>query len=57
VLPEAAESLSWPIFGALLAGLLVLLFVPQMLGNLTQQKASPAAVATEAVKKPNIKLK
>ena len=57
VLPEAAKSLSWPIFGAMLAGLLVLLFVPQMLSNLTQRKASPASVATNTVKKPNIKLK
>lgn len=60
VLPEVAQSASWPIFGALLAGLLVLLFIPFALGNLKKQPANPSASPKSGpapTKKPNIKLK
>ena len=56
VLPEVAQSVSWPIFGAMLAGLLILLFVPLTLGNLLQRPISPAPNPAPP-KKPNIKLK
>ena len=36
VLPEVAQTVSWPIFGAILAGLLLLLVIPMLLGNLFQ---------------------
>ena len=57
VLPEVAQSVSWPIFGAMLVGLLVLLFVPLTLGTIINRPANPAAAAPAAIKKPNIKLK
>jgi VWFA-related protein len=52
VLPEVAQSVSWPIFGALLAVLLILLFVPLILGSLSRQQTSQPPA-----KKANIKLK
>lgn len=56
VLPEVAQSVSWPIFAAMLAGLLLLLFVPLAIGNLSRRQTSQAA-SPAAVKKPIIKLK
>ena len=56
VLPEVAQSVSWPIFGAMLAGLLVLLFVPLTLGKLINKPTNSSAAPAPA-KKPNIKLK
>ena len=58
VLPEASKSLTWPIFGALLTGLLILLFAPLIRGTLlSRQVASSAAVTPTPEKKPKIKLK
>ncbi|HEY3313628.1 MAG TPA: VWA domain-containing protein [Anaerolineales bacterium] len=56
VLPEVAQSMSWPVFGAILAGLLVLLFVPLTIGKLPVRQAGAAPTSAKA-KKPNIKLK
>lgn len=56
VLPEVAESVSWPVFGAMLAGLLVLLFVPLTVTSLGWRPAGQAAKPS-AAKKPHIKLK
>jgi Ca-activated chloride channel family protein len=56
VLPEVAQSLPWPVFGALFVGLLMLLFVPLIIASLSRQKTSQTA-APEQAKKPSIKLK
>jgi Ca-activated chloride channel family protein len=60
VLPEVAQSVSWPIFAAMLGGLLVLLFVPLTIGSLSKRQTSqpvrPVA-SPAATKKPSIKLK
>jgi VWFA-related protein len=57
VLPEVAQSVSWPIFGALLLGLLVLLFVPLTIGNLSRREPAKHSARPAASKKPSIKLK
>jgi len=56
VLPEVAQSVSWPIFGAMLAGLLVLLFVPLLIGRVSNQQTGQGSSSAPA-KKPSIKLK
>lgn len=56
VLPEVAQSMSWPVFGALLAGLLLLLFIPLTAGSLLKRQPGPSA-APASPKKGNIKLK
>ena len=57
VLPEVAQSVSWPIFAAMLVGLLVLLFVPLALGNLSRREPASHKARPAASKKPMIKLK
>jgi VWFA-related protein len=56
VLPEVAQSVSWPIFGGMLAVLLVLLFVPLILGSVSRQQTNQSA-SPKPSKKVNIKLK
>jgi len=56
VLPEVANSPSWSIFAAILAGLLILLFVPQLAGLFFRQQTSQVRADAPA-KKANIKLK
>jgi len=54
VLPEVAQGVSWPTFIILLAGLLLLLFIPGMVS-----RWSKSALRNEATlkNKPHIKLK
>jgi hypothetical protein len=56
VLPEVAQTVSWPIFGAILGGLLILLFVPLAIGNMSKGESGRGAKMSYA-KKSNIKLK
>lgn len=59
VLPEVTQSMSWPIFAGLLAGLMLLLFIPLTAGSLLKRQAGPAAATASKAspKKANIKLK
>jgi VWFA-related protein len=54
VLPEVSGAVSWPIFGLMLAGLLVLLFAPMLVNRL---RAIPGNNPFAPKKKVHIKLK
>jgi Ca-activated chloride channel homolog len=56
VLPEVAQTVSWPIFGAILGVLLLLLFVPLVIGNISRGEPGRGAKPSYA-KKSNIRLK
>lgn len=60
VLPEVAQTIPWPIFGAILAVLLLLLLIPLLIGNLFQGGKGKSAKGFSSMgktKKPQIKLK
>jgi Ca-activated chloride channel family protein len=62
VLPEVAQTVSWPVFGAILGGLLLLLLIPLLFGKLFQGRGTKGQGATKGfslgrAKKPHIKLK
>ena len=56
VLPEVSQSVPWPVFAALFVGLLVLLFIPFAVGNLSRLRENQAAKPAP-VKKSSIRLK
>lgn len=55
VLPEVVHNVSWPLFGALLGGLVALLFVPMLASRGAQALGNRGGVVRK--KKPRIKLK
>jgi Ca-activated chloride channel homolog len=59
VLPEVAQSVSWPVFGAILVGLLLLLFIPLIFGRLAQAIPAKGSKGFRLgnAKKSHIKLK
>lgn len=59
VLPEVAQAISWPVFGLLLGGLLLLLFIPILFGGLLQgfQGKGSKGGFSLGRKKSHIKLK
>jgi len=61
VLPEVAQTVSWPVFAAILGVLLLLLILPLLLGNLFQGQGAKGKGAKGfsfgKAKKPHIKLK
>lgn len=59
VLPEVAQTIPWPVFGAILAVLLLLLLIPLLIGNLFQGAKGKSAkgFSMGKTKKPQIKLK
>ena len=57
VLPEVASHASWSIFFALLAGLIVLLFVPGVIARFMDLKSAIGSRAAAPKPKPQIKLK
>lgn len=57
VLPEVEQSVSWPIFAAMLAGLLLLLFVPLLLTRVARRQSVSAGPSLAPAKKTGIKLK
>lgn len=60
VLPEVAQTVSWPVFGAILGVLLLLLIVPMIIGTLFQggkSKGGGSKGFSFGRKKPQIKLK
>ncbi len=58
VLPEVAQSISWPIFAAILGGLVLLLLIPLIFGRITQGMQGKGAKGfSMGRKKSGIKLK
>jgi len=55
VLPEVAHNVSWPLFGALIGGLVALLFVPMLASRGAQALGNRGGIVRK--KKPRIKLK
>jgi hypothetical protein len=56
-LPEVASQASWSIFFALLAGLIVLLFVPGVIARFMDLKSAIGSRTAAPKPKPQIKLK
>lgn len=57
VLPEVSGHVSWPVFGALLAGLGVLLFIPGLVSRAQIRAGVKSNKSTEHKRKSRIKLK
>ena len=57
VLPEVSGHASWPVFGALLAGLGVLLFIPGLMSRAQIRAGVKSNKSTEHKRKSRIKLK
>jgi VWFA-related protein len=59
VLPEVAQSISWPVFGGILAGLMVLLFIPFLINRIAMAPVGGkqnGAKKAGGKQKPRIKL-
>jgi hypothetical protein len=57
LVPEVAQPANWAVFIALLAGLLILLFIPMVIGKLLAMRRKPEEKSKNIRLGPKIKLR